>query len=113
MANLSSIQKKYGRYIQGGETDVYSNRLGWWERQSIPSAEDDIEMQITAKYAHRPELMAYDIYGQANLMWVILQSNNILDINTEFVLGKVIWIPSYRRVFFDIVTKPNNSNYID
>jgi len=108
----SSIQEKYSRYVQGGKTDVYSNRLGWWERQGIPKAEDDVEIQISAKYSQRPETMAYDIYGNATLMWVILQFNNILDINTEFVKGKVIWVPSYRRVFFDITTKPNNSNFI-
>ena len=41
-----------------------------------------------------------------------LINNNILDINTDFVIGKVIWVPSYRRVFFYITTKPNNSNFI-
>lgn len=108
----SSIQEKYSRYSQGGSTDVHPNRLGWWEREVIPTADDDIEVKITSRYEGRPDLIAFDLYGKASLTWVILQFNNILDINTEFVKGKVIKAPTYQRVFFDIVTKPNNSNFI-
>ena len=108
----SSTEERYGRYVQGGESDVYSNRIGWWERETIPTAEDDQQITISSRYALRPDLLAYDLYGRASLAWVVLQFNNILDINTEFVRGKTISVPSYERVFFDIVTKPNNSNFL-
>lgn len=108
----SSIKEKYSRYTQGGKTDVYTNRLGWWERQSIPLADDDITITLNARYAERPDLVSYDIYGKVNLMWLVLSYNNILDINTEFTKGKVIRLPSPQRVFFDLTTKPNNGNFI-
>jgi len=112
MAINSSVQDKQSRYVQGGETNVYSNRLGWWERETIPTADDDIEVNIVARYDGRPDLMAFDLYGKAAYMWVILQFNGILDINTEFTKGTVLRVPSYQRTVFDITTKPNNSNFI-
>jgi len=108
----SSIKEKYSRYTQGGETDVYANRLGWWEREKIPHADDDITMELTARYALRPDMVAYDIYGKVNLMWLVLSYNNILDVNTEFTKGTKIILPSPQRVFFDLTTKPNNGNFI-
>jgi hypothetical protein len=108
----SSVQQKYSRYVQGGSTDVYKNRLGWWERETIPTADDDQEVMIASRYDQRPDLMANDLYGKSTLMWIILQFNGILDINTEFLKGQTIFVPSYQRAIFDIAAKPNNSNII-
>ena len=108
----SSTQQKNGRYVQGGSTDVYKNRLGWWERETIAASDDDIEIEIGARYEGRPDRLAADYYGKSSYMWVVLQFNSILDINTEFTLGKTIRIPTYQRVLFEITTKPNNSNII-
>jgi len=108
----SSIKERYSRYTQGGVTDVYSNRLGWWDRQAFPFADDDISVTLSPRYARRPDMVAYDFYGKTSLMWIVLQYNNILDINTEFVEGKEIIIPSRERVLFDLTTKQNTGNFI-
>ena len=44
-----STAVKDSRYVQGGDTTVYSNRLGWWERTLIDQADDDIVLTIPRK----------------------------------------------------------------
>lgn len=100
-----STAVKDSRYVQGGDTTVYSNRLGWWERTLIDQADDDIVLTIPRKYALRPDLLAYDLYGKASLQWLVLQFNNIVDINTEFVQGKEIRVPSPGRVVLELLGK--------
>jgi len=97
MAN-SSVDNKKSRYVKGGITEVFSTRLGWWERIIYERSKDDISYTIEAKYNLRPDLLAFDLYGSPVYTWVILQYNNILDINLEFVEGKTITIPSPNRV---------------
>lgn len=97
MANNSSIRKKT-RYTSGGTTEVFPTRLGWWERYVFERQRDDIEYTLETKYDKRPDLLSYDVYGTPNYMWTILQFNNILDINMEFVTGKTIMLPTPTRV---------------
>ena len=92
-----------GRYGFGGATVDYGTRLGWWERLVFPSATTDEPFTITNKYNKRPDLLAHDVYGRSTLMWLILQYNNILDINTEFVTDAVVILPSKNRVFSEML----------
>lgn len=106
--NKSSIKKKNSRYLQGGDTEIYKERLGWWEqRLDIEKDQvDDITFTITKKYEYKPWLVAKVFLGNENLEWVILQYNEIVDTIDEFVSGRVIKIPSKSRVLFGIITKP-------
>lgn len=107
MANKpSSVKRKDTRYVQGGTTTVKSNAVAWWERNVIPTASDDITIKaLPMLYAGRPDLLSFDLWGDNNLEWIILQFNNIVDINEEFVAGAVIKLPSRTRVFGAILTK--------
>lgn len=100
---INSVDQKKSRYVQGGDTDRLSNRLGWWERITLPSHPTDFSFLITARYHQRPDLVAKDVYGSANLMWLVLQYLNIVDINTEFVSGKTILIPTTERVLSSLL----------
>lgn len=110
--NKVSSHRKYSRYLQGGETEEFKERLGWWEKR------DDIEKDqisdsvfvITKKYEHRPYLVAKVFLGREDLEWLILQYNEIVDIMEEFVAGREIRIPSKDRVNFSIITKPTAIN---
>lgn len=104
MAERSDRQNS-GRYIQGGSVEQYPNRIGWWERKIMTPDSSDIDFQITIKYDKRPELLAYDLYGSARLMWLLLQFNNIVDINTEFITGKTIRVPTRARVYSELLTR--------
>lgn len=94
----SSLDNKKSRYVAGGITEKFLTRLGWWERFIYTKSRDDVQYVIEPKYHLRPDLLAYELYGSPAYMWLILQYNNILDINTEFVQGKTITLPTPQRV---------------
>ena len=50
---------------------------------------------IENQYRHRPDLLAYDIYGNAKLWWVFVQRNMsvIKDPIYDFEPGTVIYLP--------------------
>jgi hypothetical protein len=98
------------RYVQGGLTDVFTDRLGWWDGYKLTAATDDLTFTLAPKYNTRPDLLAYDLYGAANLMWVVLQYNLIVDINDEFVTGAKITLPSKSRLFSSILTYQSGGN---
>lgn len=105
-SNKSSLLKRYSRYLQGGKSELSGNKIAWWERTPISNERvDDILILIDTIYHKRPDLVAYDYYGSAEFEWVVLQSNNIIDLNEEFIVGKTIKIPSRERVIANITTK--------
>lgn len=102
---VRSDQVREGRYVQGGTPEQFRNRLGWWERQVFPRSRTDIQLTLTPRYAFRPDLLAFDVYGKSSLAWVILQYNNIVDINEEFAEGKQILVPTRARVVTEFLTR--------
>lgn len=108
----SSIFKKRSRYAQGGVSEIRGKFLGWWERDPTIAMESDDDVYINglpAVYEGRPDLLAQDLYGDAGLEWIILQSNLIVDLNEEFVTGVKLRVPSNHRVHSVILAKPTNS----
>jgi hypothetical protein len=41
----------------------------------IPAEDDDFLYTIENQYRHRPDLLAFDLYGKAELWWVFVQRN--------------------------------------
>jgi hypothetical protein len=41
----------------------------------IPKSADDILFTINTTFEYRPDLLAYDLYGEAGLWWVFYQRN--------------------------------------
>lgn len=107
--NNSSNNHK-SRYTQGGLTDRYPNRLGWWERREIPKDDSDITLIITSAEDRRPDLIAFNMYGQPGLMWVVLQFNNIVDVETELTTGTEIRLPTQRRLMMDVMNQSTGGN---
>jgi hypothetical protein len=102
---LSSLTNRIGRYKQGGGTTSLPSRISWWERRKFSPAYDDITFKITPTYINRPDLIAFEIYGRAELMWLVLQFNSIVDINEELYNGRSIKLPSQRRLQTEILIK--------
>lgn len=102
-----AIDNARSRYSQGGTSEEFRRRTGWWERDLTLTENRDSDeiIKITSQYDKRPDLMAVDVYGSALLQWLILQYNNIVDINEEFVAGKFIKLPIAQRVLFDFLNK--------
>jgi hypothetical protein len=66
----------------------------------IPSEVDDIEFEITSLYMHRPDLLAYDIYGDSQLWWVFVVRNKdvLRDPVYDFVPGQRIFLPKLETI---------------
>lgn len=86
---------------------TYTNTSPWFNTPTVQgylsilsirpvSAEpDDILFTITPAYAYRPDLLAFDLYGEVNLWWVFMQRNlDVLqDPIFDFAPGKKIYLP--------------------
>jgi hypothetical protein len=66
----------------------------------IPAEVDDIEFSITSLYMHRPDLLAYDIYGDSQLWWVFTVRNKdvLRDPVYDFVPGQIIFLPKLETI---------------
>lgn len=61
----------------------------------VPAETDDFYYEIETQYTHRPDLLAYDLYGNAKLWWVFVQRNMsvLKDPIFDFVPGNKIYLP--------------------
>jgi hypothetical protein len=91
------------RYTNGGTTEVEGNFVQWWERNTFTQDASDLIYVLERRYEGRPDMLASVFYNDSSLWWVILQFNNILDINEEFVVGTQLRIPTLERVQKDFL----------
>ena len=63
--------------------------------RSIPAESDDVLYTVQTQYTHRPDLLAFDLYGDKELWWVFSQRNiEILkDPVSDLVAGIQIYVP--------------------
>ena len=108
--NKSSLAKRHSRMLNGGRTETKGNKLGWWERRDIlKDTITDRVFVLKPEHEGRPDLVASSVYGTSRLTWLVLQYNNIVDIEEEFLAGNTIMLPSRTRVFSKIaVQNPQN-----
>lgn len=61
----------------------------------IPKQSDDILWEITTAYNQRPDMLAYDMYGDSRLWWVFASRNpnTLKDPLFDFVTGVKIYLP--------------------
>lgn len=88
MAIYDNTSAYYLTPTTGGYLDVMTNR-------AIPRTADDQSMIITETYQYRPDLLAFDLYGQSQLWWVFYQRNpNTLTAPPwDFEAGLLIYLP--------------------
>lgn len=74
------------------ENSLYLELL---EIRPVPAEADDYQYTIESQYKHRPDLLAYDLYGSSKLWWVFVQRNMsvIKDPIYDFVPGVTIYCP--------------------
>ena len=108
----NSTERRNSRYTQGGVTDIFPDRLGWWERRIIRQRDDDIFHTITSQEAGRADLIAFNQYGDANLDWLVLQYNNIVDNVVELTEGAEIRLPPKDRVSLSILSGSTGGNVV-
>ena len=76
-------------------TPVVNFYLSNWVNRPIPRQSDDITFTINETYHLRPDLLAFDLYGDAGLWWVFAQRNPnaLTDPLGSFVKGTKIYLP--------------------
>jgi hypothetical protein len=75
-------------------TPVTQNYLDILTIRPVSAEVDDYLYTIEPQYTFRPDLLAFDLYGNAGLWWVFIQRNlDVLqDPILDFVPGKQIYI---------------------
>ncbi len=70
--------------------------IGLYRHRKIPANVTDEYKAIDAKYHHRPDLLAADLYGHSGLYWVFMVRNLsvIRDPFWDFVSGLMIYRPT-------------------
>jgi hypothetical protein len=65
------------------------------EIRPVPAESDDFRYVIENQYRHRPDLLAYDLYGNPKLWWVFVQRNMsvLKDPIYDFEPGTSIYLP--------------------
>ncbi len=76
-------------------TEISNNYLDILSIRPVSAEPDDFLYTIEPQYQYRPDLLAFDLYGQASLWWVFIQRNlDVLqDPVFDFVVGTKIYIP--------------------
>jgi hypothetical protein len=73
----------------------------------IPSQPDDTTYQI--KTGDRIDLLAFTIYGNSILWWVLAVANGMEFLPTDFNVGRVIRVPSSRFILQSFFQKADNT----
>ena len=86
---------KYSKTSPYATTDTHGFFLDVAQIRNIPYDPSDVAYQIDAIYKNRPDLLAYDLYGDAALWWVfaVRNPNVIQDPVFDFEPGTIIYIP--------------------
>lgn len=85
----------YSKYSPYYSTDQSNGYLDTWNSISIPTLANDILFTLTKSYEYRPDLLAFDLYGQVNLWWVFAARNlnTIQDPIFDMQAGTKIYLP--------------------
>jgi hypothetical protein len=94
---MATVYSKASPWYYTPQTNQYLDVL---TIRKVPAEPTDPEYAIESHYKHRPDLMAFDIYGNAALWWVITQRNMdvIKDPIFDFEPGVVIRIPPKENI---------------
>jgi hypothetical protein len=87
-ANYGSTSPYYSTGYSQFFLDTMVNR-------PIPKAASDLLFTINTTFQYRPDLLAYDLYGDSSLWWVFYQRNpNTLTAPPmDFAAGTPIYLP--------------------
>jgi hypothetical protein len=93
MAQYSNFSPYYSTAETNGYLDIMSFR-------DIPSQTDDILFEVTKKYQHRPDLLAYDLYNDVRLWWVfaVRNKNKLKDPVFDLTAGIKIYLPKITTI---------------
>ena len=95
---------KYSNTSPYFATEENNISLEFFVPRTITAEDDDISYTIDRIYAYRPDLLAFDLYGNPRLWWVFAQRNpdSIEDPVYDFAPGVVIQLPKLSNLQKDL-----------
>ena len=90
----------YPSYSAYSATPQSASHIGRYVHRTITPSSDDKYITIDPKYNYRPDLLAYDLYGNPSYWWVFCSRNLdlIRDPIWDFVTGLEIVVPSNSHI---------------
>ena len=90
----------YGNKSRYKDTPIRSWYLGIWEPVEITESEDDNLFIIPPKFHLRPDLAAFELYGDHRYWYVFaLRNKNLIkDPIFDFISGMSIYVPKQERL---------------
>ena len=88
------MSAQYSDRSPWASTPITRNYLDVLKIRTVSADSDDFLYTIQPQYNLRPDLLAYDLYGDTALWWVFIQRNldTLQDPIFDFVPGKKIYI---------------------
>ena len=79
-------------YFETGYSQFFLDSM---VNRPIPREDDDISFVINLTYQYRPDLLAFDLYGNGALSWVFYQinPNTLTAPPLDFAVGTQIFLP--------------------
>ena len=90
---MATVQ--YAKTSPYAKTTFNNDRLDVATLPNIPKKADDVAFTINKTYQYRPDLLAYDLYGDPSLWWVFAMRNPnaIQDPIFSMKVGVQIYLP--------------------
>lgn len=87
---------QYKRNSNYRNTPIERGELGAYVPPFIPDFTRTTQLELTQQYDRRPDRLAFDLYGDAQLWWVFLlfNRNQMVDPIHDFVTGITIFVPN-------------------
>jgi len=85
-------------------TSTYGKFLDILSYREITKDPSDVVYVIDKIYEYRPDLLAFDLYGDSSLWWVfrVRNPNALEDPLLDFVTGTTIYIPKKTNLISDL-----------
>jgi hypothetical protein len=87
-SDYTKLSPYYTTPISGSYLDIANFR-------QISGETNDVQFTVTSQYEFRPDLLAYDLYGDVNLWWVFSVRNKdiVKDPIYDLFAGQIIYLP--------------------
>lgn len=88
-------QATYSRNSVYSNTPVFGDFLDIASFPTVPRSADDVLFTVNATYKYRPDLLAFDLYGDSAYWWVfaLRNPNAIQDPIFDMKIGVQIYLP--------------------
>lgn len=95
MATQLNAKAVYDKNSPYSKTTFYGNFLDTANLPTIPKLANDQYFTVNRTYQYRPDLLAYDLYGDVNFWWVFAMRNpnTIKDPVFDLKQGVRIFLP--------------------